>query len=63
MNETQCQVCGKGLKQGEQYSKLPYEGRTYYVCCPICMAAFQKDPARHIKPIPFMKNMDRKKEN
>ncbi|MFH1549338.1 MAG: hypothetical protein ABIH04_02140 [Planctomycetota bacterium] len=61
MKDRQCQVCGKDLQERQEYSKLKHEGGTYYVCCPMCMAAFQKDPAKHIEPIPFMEDKDEAK--
>jgi ribosomal protein L24E len=53
MKTTQCQVCGQDLPKGREYSKVRHEGKMYSMCCPMCMAIFQKDPARHVNPLPF----------
>ena len=49
MNENHtCQVCGKPAEKEQMFAWPEYEGRAYAVCCPLCLARFQKDPARHI---------------
>ena len=44
-----CVVCGKGLKAGEALAAV-YEGESRRpICCPLCLAAYQKDPKPYLE--------------
>ena len=46
-----CQVCGKLVASGDLYSRPVHRGKRYPICCPVCLALFQKDPEKHIRDV------------
>ncbi len=42
-------VCGKKMNRNKAYSKIKYGKITYYLCCPLCQALFEKDPDKYIE--------------
>jgi YHS domain-containing protein len=41
-------VCGKKINPNKAYAKVKYGKETYYICCPLCQAEFEKDPDKFI---------------
>ena len=41
-------VCGKKINPNKAYVKVKYGKETYYLCCPICQAEFEKNPKNFI---------------
>lgn len=41
-------VCGKKINPNKAYAKVKYGKETYYLCCPICHAEFEKEPEKFI---------------
>jgi hypothetical protein len=39
-----CVVCGKSVGGGRGYAHLQFSGRTFALCCPLCLETFQKNP-------------------
>jgi Cu+-exporting ATPase len=39
-------VCGKRIQPKQAYHAIGYRGITYYLCCPLCQAAFEGAPER-----------------
>ncbi len=48
-----CEVCGKDLGGCGPCARVNHAGRMIAVCCPMCLEAFQKDPA------PFMARLQK----
>lgn len=46
-NEETCVVCGKGVAGGRGYCRLKHEGLMIELCCPLCVAVFQKGKGIH----------------
>lgn len=42
-------VCSAFIEPQRAYSSLIHDDLTYYFCCPVCLGAFQKDPALYRK--------------
>lgn len=40
-------VCGKRLKRQRSHITIDYEGATYYLCCPLCQAEFERNPQKY----------------
>lgn len=43
-------VCEKRINRHSAQTAIEYEGITYYLCCPLCQAEFERDPARYARP-------------
>lgn len=43
-------VCGKRFSRDRAEAAVEYEGKLFYVCCPLCRAVFESDPARYARP-------------
>jgi predicted amidophosphoribosyltransferase len=43
-----CDVCGKDLGACGAFARVQHRGRPVAVCCPMCLAAFQQDPAPYV---------------
>lgn len=41
-------VCHAQIEPQEAYDSLPFEGETYYFCCPVCQGSFQKSPQLYL---------------
>jgi signal transduction histidine kinase/YHS domain-containing protein len=41
-------VCSALIESAAAYGSVEHAGTTYYFCCPVCMGAFQKDPALYL---------------
>ncbi len=47
-------VCGKRINRNKAHIEIEYRRLVYYLCCPQCQAAFERNPekyvrARHVK--------------
>lgn len=40
-------VCGKNINRNKAHIANDYKGKTYLLCCPLCQAAFEKDPEHY----------------
>ena len=43
-------VCGKRIHRDRAHARIIHERVAYYVCCPLCQAAFQEAPDRYARP-------------
>lgn len=44
-------VCGMEIPRGDPDTLISYyNGQPYYFCAPCCIKAFEKNPARYLKP-------------
>ena len=43
-------VCRKRIQRGRAQAVVEYEGISYFVCCPLCQAEFERSPARYARP-------------
>jgi YHS domain-containing protein len=43
-------VCNMEVNEKAAPAKSDYQGKTYYFCAPGCKKAFDKDPAKYVKP-------------
>ncbi len=41
-------VCGKKINRNKAHIRFRYEGKEYYLCCPLCQATFEKNPREYI---------------
>jgi YHS domain-containing protein len=42
-------VCKRKMNRNKAYVTIQYNGETYYLCCPLCQAEFEKDPEKYLK--------------
>jgi YHS domain-containing protein len=42
-------VCGKSINRNKAHIMIEYEHVVYFLCCPICQAAFEATPAKYAK--------------
>jgi len=42
-------VCGKALDPLEAHAMIEWNGQPIYLCCPLCQAAFEREPQRYMK--------------
>ena len=40
-------VCGKRIKRQRSHISIEYRGTTYYLCCPLCQAEFERNPDKY----------------
>ena len=40
-------VCGKHINRNKAHIVVEHEGRQYLLCCPLCQAEFERDPAKY----------------
>lgn len=45
-------VCGMTVHPATAKAKGDFHGKTYYFCCPSCLAKFQADPHKYLHPKP-----------
>ena len=50
-DRTTCPVMGNVFVVTADSPKAEHQGRTYYFCCPGCVAKFQADPSRYLKKV------------
>lgn len=43
-------VCGKRIKRQRAHIAIEFRGVTYYLCCPLCQAEFERAPERFARP-------------
>ena len=43
-----CVVCGKNVSGGGGFARIKHQGIMVNLCCPGCMATFEKDPSPHM---------------
>ena len=41
-----CTVCGKDISNAAGIAHLYHDGRRFALCCPMCIAMFERAPAR-----------------
>ncbi len=41
-------VCGKRIKRQRSHVTIEYGGATYYLCCPLCQAEFERNPRKYV---------------
>lgn len=41
-------VCGKRINANKAHIKIVYEGKIYYLCCPVCQREFEQNPEKYI---------------
>lgn len=39
-----CVVCGKAVAGGRGFCELQHEGKSFALCCPLCLETFQNKP-------------------
>jgi YHS domain-containing protein len=44
-----CAVCGKDLAKTSGVAHLYHDGKSFPLCCPLCVDLFQRAPARFAK--------------
>lgn len=44
-------VCGKRITRNGAHIVLEHEGESYYLCCPLCQAEFERDPDRYVRTV------------
>ena len=42
-------ICSKRFSREQAEAAIEYEGRLFYVCCPLCQAEFERDPAHYVR--------------
>jgi YHS domain-containing protein len=52
--QTTCPVTGEKLGEGDMGAPvgIQYKGRTVMFCCKMCIAKFEKDPAKYLAKLP-----------
>jgi len=40
-------VCGKRVNRNKAHICIEYQGQEYLLCCPVCQAAFEKEPEKY----------------
>ncbi|NIR32023.1 MAG: YHS domain-containing protein [Gammaproteobacteria bacterium] len=40
-------VCGKRINRNKAHIVIQYKGARYFLCCPLCQAEFERDPAKY----------------
>ena len=43
-------VCGKRIHRNHAHTQIEYERVIYYLCCPLCQAAFEAAPEQYARP-------------
>ena len=43
-------VCGKRIHRDRAHARIIHDRVAYYLCCPLCQAAFQEAPERYARP-------------
>ncbi|MFQ6093478.1 MAG: YHS domain-containing protein [bacterium] len=46
-----CAVCKQRTNQNKAHISIWYEGETYYLCCPLCQAEFEREPEKYIRAL------------
>lgn len=42
-------VCGKRMNLNKKpYAVVAYKGQRYFLCCPLCQAAFEREPEKYV---------------
>lgn len=42
-------VCGKRMNPNKKpHAVVTYEGQRYFLCCPLCQAAFEREPEKYV---------------
>lgn len=42
-------VCGKRINRNKAHIAVEYGGNVYYLCCPACQSAFERDPEEYAR--------------
>lgn len=56
-------VCGKRIKPQRAHVAVEHEGFTYYLCCPLCQAEFERSPRKYARPELGERSQPHQKEN
>ncbi len=43
-----CITCNKPVNRNKAYMSIKLDGETYFVCCPLCQAEFEKNAQKYI---------------
>ena len=43
-------VCDKRIHRNHAHAHIEYEHIVYYLCCPLCQAAFEAAPEQYARP-------------
>lgn len=43
-------VCGKTINRNKAHIVIEYDHVAYFLCCPLCQAAFEQNPKQYAKP-------------
>ena len=44
-------VCGKRINRNKAHIAVVHRGHIYYLCCPQCQAAFERDPETYVRAV------------
>jgi YHS domain-containing protein len=44
-----CITCGTRLNRNKAHIKIIYMAEEYLVCCPLCQAAFEREPEKFVR--------------
>lgn len=42
-------VCGQRVNRNKAHIVIEYQGREYLLCCPVCQAAFEREPEKYLQ--------------
>ncbi len=42
-------VCRRKMNRNKAYMAIQYDGKKYYLCCPLCQSEFEKNPEKYLK--------------
>lgn len=42
-------VCGKRVNRNKAHMTLEYKRKEYVLCCPVCQAAFEREPEKYVR--------------
>ena len=42
-------VCGQRVNRNKAHILIEYQGREYLLCCPMCQAAFEREPEKYLR--------------
>jgi YHS domain-containing protein len=42
-------VCGKRINRNKAHITVEYRGEVYYLCCPECQSAFEREPQEYAR--------------
>ncbi len=51
-------VCGKTLEDYQAHAVVDFKRVRFYLCCPLCQAAFEQTPERYARLAPRIQDLD-----